>query len=275
MCGCSFLGIVNFTEKSYKNLKRLYQSSGIIPYSGDEALAFLLDNNLTKDQYINIRLSAKKRGADIYPSYEKILVAKTKCYPKNMLTTESFSKIKLQNLLDHTVSRIVQIPFTESIDPKMVNYEMIYKWGCDGSSGQAQYKQKLFNSTTANDSNIFMFSIVPLQLRCNIENHDKKIILWENIRTSSTRYCRPIQFEYKKETAQVIRDEVNNIDEEIKNLNLTMINQRNINIGVQHTLLFTMVDGKVSTYIINKIFLMTFIINLFEIHYVTGLQFNS
>lgn len=109
----------------------------------------------------------------------------------------------------------------------------------------------------------------------NIENHDKKIILWENIRTSSTRFSRPIQFEYKRETAQIIRDEVNIIDEEIKHLNVTMIIQKNIDIRVKHTLLFTMVDGKVSTYITNKTFLIKCIINIFAIHYITGLQFNS
>ena len=60
-------------------IKKAYLSSlsiGITPYTADEALAFILDNNLTKQQYINIRKSAKLRNAKIYPSYEKNLDSK-------------------------------------------------------------------------------------------------------------------------------------------------------------------------------------------------------
>jgi hypothetical protein len=44
-----------------------------MPYSFDEALAFLIDNKLTKPQFINIRKSAKKRIGNIYPRYYNVL----------------------------------------------------------------------------------------------------------------------------------------------------------------------------------------------------------
>lgn len=37
-----------------------------VPFSLQEALAFILDNKLTKQQYINIRCDAIKRNANIY-----------------------------------------------------------------------------------------------------------------------------------------------------------------------------------------------------------------
>jgi len=76
----------------------------------------------------------------IYPSYNSILQAKQRCYPDKCFVSESSSNIPLQNLLDHTVQRIFQIP-TIQIISQSYNFEMIYKWGCDGSGGHSRYKQ--------------------------------------------------------------------------------------------------------------------------------------
>lgn len=47
--------------KTYKNTNNLKP----VPYTEDEALAFLIENKLSKQQYINIRLGSKKRNCDI------------------------------------------------------------------------------------------------------------------------------------------------------------------------------------------------------------------
>lgn len=111
-------------------IKKAYLSSlsiGITPYTADEALAFILDNNLTKQQYINIRKSAKLRNANIYPSYENILDSKKKCYPNNINITETFCEIPIQNLLDHTCTRIFQIENVLPLEQGMFDFELIYK----------------------------------------------------------------------------------------------------------------------------------------------------
>jgi hypothetical protein len=50
----------------------------------------------------------------------------------------------------------------------------MYKWGCDDCSGQSQYKQKFIDDSTSTpiitDQSMFMFSLVPLELRCFPEN---------------------------------------------------------------------------------------------------------
>lgn len=71
-------------------------------------------------------------------------------------------------------------------------------------------------------------------------------MLWKNPRPSSTRYCRPIKFEYKKETIESTLEEVNAVEEEIRLLVSTSVLTNNIEIQVQSTLMFTMIDGKVS-----------------------------
>lgn len=191
-------------KNAYKNINKKRP----IPYTADEALAFILDNNLTKQQYINIRLGSKKRMCNIYPSYEKVFVEKKKCYPSNIDIGESSCKIPLQNLLDHTTNRIFQIPSIFKINLR-TSLKIIYKWGCDGSSGQSQYKQKFNNeSLLSTDQTIFIFSIVPLELRCfldgNNTNEKKYDIIWKNPTPSSTRFCRPIKYMFKKETAEYI-----------------------------------------------------------------------
>jgi hypothetical protein len=53
----------------------------IKPYTSDEALALFIDTRLTKSQPVKIRVQAKARKADIYPSYHKVQAAKKSCYP--------------------------------------------------------------------------------------------------------------------------------------------------------------------------------------------------
>lgn len=76
----------------------------------------------------------------IYPPYDIIMAAKKRCYPDNLIVSESGFYVPLQDLLDHTTKRIFELPTIPQINSEMTNFEFIYKWGCDGSSGQAQYK---------------------------------------------------------------------------------------------------------------------------------------
>ncbi|CAI6354072.1 unnamed protein product [Macrosiphum euphorbiae] len=82
---------------------------------------------------------------------------------------------------------------------------MLYKWGCDGSSGQSQYRQHFNDDSSTTDQAMFMFSIVPLELRSHSEVSDIKNnyeVIWSNPSPSSTKFCRPIKYMFKKETIQ-------------------------------------------------------------------------
>lgn len=78
----------------YKNPK-----SHLTPYTEDEALAFMVDTRMTKNSYHLTRLGAKKHGANIYPSYDRIRLAKERCYPKNIIINEVGATVPLQDLL--------------------------------------------------------------------------------------------------------------------------------------------------------------------------------
>lgn len=202
---------------------------------------------MSRTQYQLLRQGAKEKNAIIYPSYKKLQEEKKFCYPNNMKFTESFAEVKLQPFLNHTTSRIFKMQdsvLCNLSSDELVNLTFFYKWGMDGSSGQSQYKQK-FMEEYENDSTIFLTSIVPLQL-FSISESKGKIIILQNPRPSSTRYCRPIKFQFKKETSILIKEERNNVDEQIKHpqpLKIRISNDEEITITYEMKL--TMVDGKV------------------------------
>ena len=76
--------------------------------SPEEALAFLLANNLTKEQYCAMKQACAESNADLWPNYNVILGAKKDCRPPDIRLQELSADVPLQSLLNHTVSRILQ-----------------------------------------------------------------------------------------------------------------------------------------------------------------------
>ena len=76
--------------------------------------------------------------------------------------TSTYAEINLQNLLDHTVTRLLlylqEVVTLNEEDCRTLI--LTCKWGCDGWQ-QAQFKQK-FQSVLDSDSNIFQSSFVPV-----------------------------------------------------------------------------------------------------------------
>lgn len=94
-------------------------------------------------------------------------------------------------------------------DDGYMNY---YKWGADGNGCQKKYKQN-FEKEDSDDSNIFITSFVPLRLSCEQNN----TVIWHNVRTGSTRFCRPIRLQFVKETVDTKKSEFNYIEPRIAN----------------------------------------------------------
>ncbi|RVE44545.1 hypothetical protein evm_010791 [Chilo suppressalis] len=199
-----------------------------------QALSMFTEAELTKAQYERVR----ETNPYFFPCYSVLQKVKKDTYPEIHHVTETCAEVLVQNLMDHTASRLIQ-HLGEAVEG--LNEEekrsliLISKWGCDGSQ-QVQYKMK-FDCEYDSDANIFQTSVVPLQL---IYSSEKKI-LWQNPTPSSPRYCRPIRIRFVKETTDVTNEEMNYIQSQISTLSSTNINDTSI----KHRMLFTMVDGKV------------------------------
>ncbi|CAI6363407.1 unnamed protein product [Macrosiphum euphorbiae] len=242
-------------------IKHTYNNrlSVVKPYTADEALALIIDAKLTKFSYSMLRKGSKQRKADIYPSYNKIKESKIKCYPDNSKVNEYGASIPLQNLVNHTAKRLLEsLNISDQNLNESKNLHLHFKWGCDGSSGHSEYHQKFIETEVESgivsmnekcDGNLFLFSLVPLQLEGSKNNSDFISVLWKNQKSSSTRYCRPIKFLFEKETAFNTKSEVSKIKKEINELKPF---EGPNSVKIHFFFYLTMVDGKIINTLCNS-----------------------
>lgn len=222
------------------------------PFSSDKALSLIIEGKTSKTQYNLMRSTSLQKNCILYPAYKYILQSKNECYPNESFIkiTENAATVELQGLLNYTLKRIltVQKEVIESLPDESLNeLTFIIKWGCDGSSGQSNYKPNFIDTETCDD-NIFLILLVPLQLNSS-KNAD--LIVWKNPRPSSPRFCRPIKIQFLKVTSQATINEVNLIKEEVKTLTSLKVEIAGKKISVNYQLCFTMVDGKVCNSVTN------------------------
>jgi len=214
-----------------------------------EALAYLLNNNLTKDQYNSMKAASRESHADIWPNYNKVLEAKAECRPEGIVIQETSAYVPLQNLLDHTTKRILfsDTELTQRIEELAVenNGELgvviYFKYGFDGCGSFNTYMQKTESGKVPDGSTLLTSQMVPLQAVAV----GKESVLLHNSRTpNNANSCRPIRLCFERETKETIRNEAARLREEVKNLSdLVLIEEPKVTVSYKG--LFTMVDGKV------------------------------
>ncbi|XP_055842460.1 uncharacterized protein LOC129909398, partial [Episyrphus balteatus] len=151
----------------YRKLIDAAQKPRIKKNTPEESLNLFVAGDFSRRQWDLLHESNRS----VFPCYTLIIEAKKLCYPKpeSVRVTETCAEVVLQDLLDHTVSRLCL--FLEDVlqnctEEELKNLELISKWGCDGSH-QSAYQQK-FQDSTQDDSNIFQSSLVPLRLQSHI-----------------------------------------------------------------------------------------------------------
>lgn len=202
----------------------------------DRSLALVAALDLSKWKYSTLRsILLDSVGTPLFMPYGKLLEAKKMYYPKpeDVTVTEDGASVKLQALLDLTVNSVLRVVGDKC--PTNGSLKLISKWGFDGSSSQSVYKQVC--ESDIYESSVFMTSLVPLRLVSD------GCIVWENPSPSSTLYCRPVKFQFAKESVDYVRLEDAKMKEEIRNLIVSVCGE----FQVQHELHMTMIDGKVAT----------------------------
>lgn len=99
----------------------------------------------------------------------------------------------------------------------------------------------------ASDSDIVISYIVYFQLYATKTSGDI-LILWQNPRPS-VRYCRPIRKQFKKEAAELAKEETLVVEERMSKLKKAVITleQQNNVVFVSHNVVLTMIDSKFVT----------------------------
>ena len=187
---------LRIADKDKKNLisSFMQNASQKNMLTDEEALSVFIDLDLTKAHYFYMRKVKNERNCSIFPPYCKVQGIKQICYPPSSAIeiTNTHAKIlELQDLFDHTVARILTIDSVYCIEFKHL---LLYsKWGCVGSSGQIQYKQKLpEESEIISDANLFTSSLVPIKLIDKVTS----VVVRQNPAPSSVSFCRPICIEF-------------------------------------------------------------------------------
>ncbi|CAH0547269.1 unnamed protein product [Brassicogethes aeneus] len=221
--------------KKILSATELDKSKGLTP---EQALSLIINTKSSKATYLAYRMAAKSCNNNIYPSWNKVLAAKSKCYPHpgQVIVEDMGVEINLQELLNLTAHRLctLQKDVLETFFGKQLT--LVCKWGLDGSSGQSNYRQ--MTNIGSGDSSVLIASLVPVQLR---DSRQKTKILWQNPVPSSTRFCRAIKFVFAKETPELTRNITEGIQAQIEKLQ----NFIHGNISISFYLVLTMVDGKV------------------------------
>ena len=126
-----------------------YQQPEVSAYTPEEALALIIEINLTQKGYNKLR----KRATKLYPSYYSILKLKKTLEPKNVDKTKPDEiDVPMQDALDNQMTHILQLPkvkeklaeVIQKCEQSGLTYELksFFKYGADGTTGNSQWQHK-------------------------------------------------------------------------------------------------------------------------------------
>jgi hypothetical protein len=223
--------------------------SQLLKKTPTQALAFLLCNNLSKEQYNQIKSACSESNANIWPNYNKLLQAKSDCRPENINIQSLCAKVPLQNLLDHTSKRILlhdpevvkKLEDLSAQNNKDLELFLYFKYGLDGCGSFNSFMQKDETGKVPDGTTILASQLVPLQV---VTSTPEKIIIFNSKNSNSASACRPIRICFERETKDSIQIESSRLMDEVKNLQ-TLILIEDPKVSITYKGLFTMIDGKV------------------------------
>jgi hypothetical protein len=212
-----------------------------------EGLSYMLDNNLSVNQYNATREECIESGAEIFPPYYKLLEYRKSIRPKNIKINELSANVPLQDLVENTISRLVEV-HKELFISKIISRNkiselvwIIFNWGFDGSTGQSQYNQKIIVNDNYVESSLFATTVTPLKVVT--EDND---CYWVNLVPHSTRFVRPKEIRYIKESKHVALETKAKFEKEIESLIPFRVKLSDQNeLLFNYIFLLTAIDGKI------------------------------
>lgn len=218
------------------------------PIDATVALAFLLNNDLSKSQYQSTQSIAKQHKSNIFPPYEHLREKKHECRPDEsaLTVTESSACYTTSAVLHHTVQRILDDETLSLIchqkeQGETIELEAIFKIGLDGTSGLKDYKQRM---TEGFSEESVLFSQLSVLRIWQQSDHQK--IIYNNANPSSSLSCRPIRFSFEKESRDSVIAESERLQGEMNNVEPLIINYHNgCIVKVAFRGQFSLIDGKI------------------------------
>ena len=180
--------------------------------------------------------AVKDLGIKLYPSYDpQLLRGKKVLRPAGIVVKPDGSDAfcAMQSVLDHTVSRSLQLPEVaaklEEVADKSRNlgrrfqYIAYAKTGEDGLSGLKKFNQKIENELQT-DGKLMASHIALLQLVARDPEAEEErgplddIVIYTNPLLNSADGCRPLRILCRAESRTLGKEELDRLREEIRNL---------------------------------------------------------
>ena len=225
------------------------------PIEPPTACGILLHTKLKKEEYKSLRTMTNEAAKfDVYPSYEKVRVYKNVLRPDGTVITETRASVPVQNLLQHTLERMVESESLD-IDKKLaetgisgvISCQMTCSYGYDAATGQRPYKQayEQNDNETTSDESLFACVLNPLILA-----NDDGICLWKNGIPQSPLFVRPIILEFARETEEYVMTVHRQLQNEIAALQpIRVTTAGGYELEIRANMLLTMIDGKIFNYL--------------------------
>lgn len=239
--------VLNFVYKNYENAKDILKNlvTRENELSVDEALNLFLDKNLSKRQYTGIKQCLKKKTK--LPPYLDLCDARKKCWPEEIEVTDTKVGTTVSNLVEHTLSRIIEMQKDQIINHMNKNSNshlsltFVMSCGMDGSTGFSNYNIAAADGSMVRDDSFFITMMVPLDLKDrNGYSH------WRNRSPQSVRFVRALSIECVKESIEHIKQVYKDLNDQINVLQVFQFTLEQNKILYVHVEIFhTLIDGKV------------------------------
>ena len=237
------------SEDSAKQICETIDKKKCEPIQPQVALGMYLHLRMSKDKYKNLAMITNRAAKfRIFPNYDELRVGKVVLRPKQGIRWNDIkAEVNLQQLLNHTLERIVQVG-GEDLDKKLgdatgvIGCTMTFTYGYDAATGQRRYKQRYTKSKyNSSDESMFACVLNPLLLE-----DFNGICLWKNLIPQSPLFVRPILHEYAKETEEYVAKIQKKLDSDIAALKPVKVKTKaGHELEIRIELLLTMIDGKV------------------------------
>ena len=171
-----------------------------IRISNIEALAEVIFFGWTEAKYKKMRKKTKQRNAQTHPSWHDVGKAKAKCIPANINLQERCASVSMKDALYHQISKIL---LEEDLVNRMkemlrknpnLKFELVFKWGADGSSSYAHYRN------AKNDTKIFASNLVPIFIIATDQVTGESENLWANYFANSAYGVVPLRWAFEEES---------------------------------------------------------------------------
>jgi hypothetical protein len=207
-----------------------------------ESVALIHRAGYSKMQYEEMRKTNNSRNSKIFPPWKSLHEARLECRPNNITVKDNKAEVPLDELLNHTLKRIILvnkqafINYCEHSNNMNLTVEFVLSYGYDGSSSFSQFNQR----KSGCDSNLFATTVIPIII------HHNNTVIWSNPNTRSNRSCRPLCLEYQKETKLHILQHQKKIDSAIRKLRTVTFKLNScITLNVNFKLICSLIDGKI------------------------------